>query len=559
MTDLRTKPTLCLLCVIALAISLSSVTAWATQPQVMSNAVVNEPIQADVSAPLRTYPTAGPGPTSETVHEPLRPKLLQMMAAGVAAGQPLKSPIGTAGPGIGLNFQGISGDPGSPPSINCPVVSGVQLAPPDTNAAIGDTQIVQWVNICYSVFDKATGALIAGPFAGNHFWSGFGGSCQIRNDGDIIIQWDKANHVWVASQNTFAAPYTTCIAVSQTADATGVYNRFAFTQPGFPDYPKWGLTPDIYYQTQNDFGIGGSGYVGVNVCAYDGAAMRAGSKKAKQICVLDNSGGTLFDDSMLPADTDADPKPAPGAPEVLVGSIDNANPGLNVYYYLFSASFKGKGKATLTGTNGSLPIRVPQYALACGGFGACIPQPSPGSELIDSLGDRLMYRLAMFDDGTTQHFLVNHSVNDTSGAVGARWYEFVSPTSTASNPTLSLAQAGQTPADGEYRWMGSVARDKFGDIALGYSRSSAAAGDFPSIYVSGQTAGEPAGTTDPEVLVKQGSGSQINTANRWGDYSSMALNSADQCTFLYTTEYYPFDGSFQWYTWLSVVKFPSCP
>jgi hypothetical protein len=349
----------------------------------------------------------------------------------------------------------------------------------------------------------------------------------------------------------------TCIAISKTADATGAYNRYAFAQPGFPDYPKWGLTPNVYYQTQNDFGSG-SAYVGVNVCAYDGAAMRAASKKASQVCILDNSGGTLFDDSMLPADTDADPKPAPGAPEVLVGSIDNVNPGLNVYYYLFSVSFKGKGKATLTGTNGSLPIPVPSYSLACGGFSACIPQPSSGSELLDSLGDRLMYRLAFFDDGTTQHFLVTHSVNDTAGAVGARWYEFTSPTS-ASTPTLTLAQSGQTPADGHYRWMGSIARDKFGDLALGYSRSSAAAGDFPSIYVSGQTAGEPHGTTDPEVLIKQGSGSQFNTASRWGDYSSMALDGVDQCTFLYTTEYYPFDGSFQWYTWVSAVKFPSCP
>jgi hypothetical protein len=521
----------------------------------MSNAVVNYPVQADVSAALSSYPPE-PIIVSSGAHAPLKPKLQQLQAMGNAAGQPMQSPLGLAGPSVGLNFQGISGDPGSPASINCPVVSGVQLAPPDTNAAIGDTQIVQWVNICYSVFDKATGALIAGPIAGNHFWAGFGGACQVRNDGDIIIQWDKANHVWVASQNTFA-PFMTCIAVSTTADATGSFNRFAFTQPGFPDYPKWGLTSSAYYQTQNDFGTG-SAFVGVNVCAYDAAALRAGSKKAKQVCILDNSGGTLFDDSMLPADSDSDPKPTTPPAEVLVGSIDNPTSGANVFYYVLNVSFKGKGKATLTGTNGTLPIAVPAYSLACGGFGACIPQPSAGSELLDSLGDRLMYRLAFFDDGTTQHFMVTHSVNDSASAVGARWYEFTSPSS-ASTPTLTLAQSGQTPADGHFRWMGSVARDKFGDIALGYSRSSAAAGDFPSIYVSGQTAGEPAGTTDPEVLVKQGSGSQSNTGSRWGDYSSMALDGADQCTFLYTTEYYPFDGSFQWYTWVSVVKFPSCP
>ncbi len=281
--------------------------------------------------------------------------------------------------------------------------------------------------------------------------------------------------------------------------------------------------------------------------------MRAGSKKAKQVCVLDNSGGTLFDDSLLPADTD---KGTTSSPEVFLGSIDNTNPGSNMYEVVMNVSFKGKGKASLTGTNGTLPIAVPSYSLACGGFGACIPQPSAGSELLDSLGDRLMYRLAKFDDGTTQHFLVTHSVNDSAGAVGARWYELTAP---EGSTTLSMAQRGQTPADGHYRWMGSIARDSFGDIALGYSRSSAAAGDYPSIYISGQTAGEPAGTTDTEVLAWQGGGSQFSTANRWGDYSSMAVDGADLCTFLYAQEYYPVDGSFQWYTHLQLVKFPSCP
>jgi hypothetical protein len=481
--------------------------------------------------------------------------LQQLRAAGQQAGHGLGLP-GHAGPTVGLSFEGVSGDPGSPASENCPLVSGVQVEPPDTNAAVGDTQIVQWVNLCYAVYNKATGALIAGPFAGNHFWSGFGGVCQAFNNGDPIIQFDKANHVWVASQNTFG-PFGTCLAVSTTADATGSYNRYFFTQPGFPDYHKWGLTPHAYYQTQNNFG-NGSAYVGVTVCAYQADALRAGSAKAKRICLVDNSGGTLFDDSFLPADTDADPPSAGPAPEVFLGSIDN--PGFNsaVYEYVLTVSFKGKGKATLAGTNGTMPIAVPSFALACGGFGACIPQPSAGSETLDSLGDRLMYRLAHFDDGTTQHFLVTHSVNDTA-AVAARWYEFTAPTGST---TLSLAQSGQTPDDSEYRWMGSIARDHLGNISLGYSRSSAAAGDFPSIYLSGQTAGEPAGTTDAEVLGWAGSGSQNTTLgsfHRWGDYSSMALDGADHCTFWYTTEYYPFDGDFAWYTHLVQVKFPGCP
>src|ERR1019366_1248443 len=228
------------------------------------------------------------------------------------------------------------------------------------------------------------------------------------------------------------------------------------------------------------------------------------------------------------------------------------NPGFNsaVYEYVFTVNFKKPAKSTLAGVNGTMPITVPTFTLGCGGFAACIPQPSAGSELLDSLGDRLMYRLARFDDGTNQHFLVNHSVNNTT-AVAARWYEFQAPSGTT---TLSLHQSGETPGDGEYRWMGSVASDKVGDIALGYSRSSAAPGDYPSIYYAGQTAGDPPGTTETEALILQGGGSQFSTSDRWGDYSSMALDGTDFCTFWYTQEYYPVDGSFAWATWLASLK-----
>ena len=534
----------------------------AGRPAVLTNSVANDPMAFDVSPPLRSLPVQAMAlQGTRLMHPPLRPKLQQLKATAAAQGRaPVRgAPPSSPGPlisaTIGQQFDGISGDPGSAASENCPLVSGVQLAPPDTNLAVGDTQVVQWVNICYSVYDKATGALIAGPFPGSHFWAGFSNSvCSFRNDGDIIIQWDKANHRWMAAQNVFG-PYLTCVAVSTSADATGSYNRYQFLQPGFPDYPKWGLTPDVYYQTQNDFGAN-DGFQGVNVCGYDAAAMRAG-RKAKQVCILDNSNGTLFDDSMLPADSDS----TGGATtsEVLLGSIDNFLPGdTHVYEYVFTVNLK-KGTATLAGVNGSMPISVPAFNLAfCspGGFRTtnCVPQPSAGSELLDTLGDRLMYRLARFDDGTTQHFLVTHSITNTSG-VAARWYEF---TASSGSTSLSLAQAGNTPDDRVYRWMGSVARDKFGNIALGYSRSSSAAGDFPSLYLSGQTAGEAPGTTDSESLIFAGSGSQFNTNSRWGDYSSMALDGADGCTFWYTTEYYPFDGSFQWYTHIASLKFPNC-
>jgi hypothetical protein len=208
-------------------------------PEVLRNAVANSPVAFDTSPPIRDLPVEAPAPGARRVipvlpTKPLRPSVRSAVASNPG---PLISAI------LGLNFDGV----GQNATNNCPDVSGVTVAPPDTNLAVGDTQVVQWVNLCYAVFDKSTGAVIAGPFPGNQFWAGFGGTCETSNSGDPIIQWDKANHVWVASQNVFSRPYLTCIAVSTTDDATGSYHRYAFSQPGFPDYPKWGLTPSVYY------------------------------------------------------------------------------------------------------------------------------------------------------------------------------------------------------------------------------------------------------------------------------------------------------------------------
>jgi hypothetical protein len=527
---------------------------------VITNAVLNAPVHFDVSPPLSELMSqpAAPQRGPSVMHPPLRPKLdrLEKFAAR-GASQASNEALPTMGPLIsattGLSFQGVGAT--STSYLDCSAVIGGRVAPPDTNAAVGDTQVVEWVNLCYAVFNKTTGAVIAGPFAGTNFWAGFGGPCEAHNNGDPIIQWDKKNHRWLASQNVFSGPpYYTCVAVSQTADALGSYYRYAFPQqPGFPDYPKWGLKPNVYYQSQNVFNPAGTAYLGVNLCAYQANLMRKGNPNAAQVCILDNSNGTLFDDSMLPADDDY--APGNNGPEVLLGSIDNFLTETHVYEYVFTVDFDNPANSTLAGVNGSMPISVPPFNLAlCGYSFSCVPQPGTGSRL-DTLGDRLMYRLAHFSEHGTQHFVVTHNVNNTS-AVAVRWYEFRAKGEGTTN--LSLYQSGQTPDDGEYRWMGSAAYDKAGDIAIGYSRSSAAAGDYPSIYYAGQTAGDPLGTTEAESLILQGTGSQTDTSSRWGDYSSMALDGADSCTFWYAQEYYPTTDRFSWSTWLASLKFPNC-
>ena len=135
----------------------------------------------------------------------------------------------------------------------------VELSPPDTNGAVGATQYVQWVNAEFAVFDKVTGALVAGPTEGNTLWAGFGGGCETNNDGDPIVQYDKMANRWILTQFSIVTlPYTECVAVSTTSDATGTYNRYAFSfgNTDFPDYPKLGVWPDAYYMSFNLFANG---------------------------------------------------------------------------------------------------------------------------------------------------------------------------------------------------------------------------------------------------------------------------------------------------------------
>jgi hypothetical protein len=169
-----------------------------------------------------------------------------------------------------------------------------------------------------------------------------------------------------------------------------------------------------------------------------------------------------------------------------------------------------------------------------------------------------MYRLAYRNfTGTGAHesLVVNHSVtvsgNKHSSVTGVRWYELRNP-----NGTPTVFQQGTFSPNSNSRWMGSIAMDKFGDIALGYSESSGSL--VPSIAYTGRVPTDPLGTMEAENLAFTGGGSQTGSLHRWGDYSSMSVDPADDCTFWYTTEYLKASGSFNWSTRILSFKFPGC-
>jgi hypothetical protein len=445
---------------------------------------------------------------------------------------PAPTPTPTPAPSALLNFDGLGNGGGYTPNA----------APPDTNGAIGATQYVQWVNEAFAVYSKATGARLAGPTNGNQLFQSLGAThqCAVDNDGDPIVQYDKANNRWVLTQfavtNGATKGFYECIAVSQTSDATGAYNVYAFKEPNFNDYPKFGVWDDGYYATYNMFA--GNTFTGARLCAYDRSKMLTGAAATEQCFQLSSSFG-----GVLPADIDGSIAPPAGSPEYFISFGANS---LNVWK--MHTDWATPASSTITGPS---TIAVAAFSEACSG-GTCIPQ-SGTTQQLDSLADRLMYRLAYrrFADGH-EALVANHSVAPGTGAAsGIRWYEL-----RISGGTPSLFQQGTYAVDSNSRWMGSVAMDKVGNIAAAYSVSGTAL--QPSIRFATRAPGDAAGTLGAESSIIAGTGSQTATLSRWGDYSALTVDPVDDCTFWYTTEYLKTNGTFNWSTRIASFKLPTC-
>ena len=214
----------------------------------------------------------------------------------------------------------------------------------------------------------------------------------------------------------------------------------------------------------------------------------------------------------------------------------------------FHVDYTTPSNSTLTGplvVSGVAPFSTPCLSADPSN---CISQPGTTQNL-DSLSDRLMYRLAYRNFGDHESIVATHTVG--AGAnTGVRWYEVRNP---GGAPTVY--QQGTFAPDSDSRWMGSAAMDQSGNIGVGYSVSGAST--HPSIRYSGWEAGNPLGTLQAETHLVDGGGSQTG-ANRWGDYSAMQIDPSDDCTFWYTQEYEAVNQDSDWNTRIGSFKFSSC-
>jgi hypothetical protein len=105
--------------------------------------------------------------------------------------------------------------------------------------------------------------------------------------------------------------------------------------------------------------------------------------------------------------------------------------------------------------------------------------------------------------------------------------------------------------------MGSAAIDKTGGIAVGYNISNSTT-IKPSIRYAYRGPSAPAGAMGNETNILDGPGSQLSTLSRWGDYSTISIDPVDGCTMVFTTEYLPANGTFNWSTYIHSFKLSTC-
>ncbi|NCA78014.1 MAG: hypothetical protein EOM90_16935, partial [Alphaproteobacteria bacterium] len=497
--------------------------------------VVQYPVYFDVSPPLRDMVKKFPGKADNTWKDGVvknKFNIRKKPPVSIPAGQfdPfLQSVDGMLTTDTTLqNFDGNTNTEG--------------VVPPDTHGDVGLNHYFQVVNCHYSIYSK-TGTLLLGPLSNSSVFSGLPNN---SNDGDAVVIYDEQADRWLFSQfslpNYPDGPYYQMIAVSATGDPTGSWYRYQYTFTNMPDYPKFGVWPDGYYMSANQFTASSLAWGGCLAAAFDRSAMLAGSSSSSMITFTKPSTNEAF--SWLPSDCDG-AFPTGSPPNYFVYMYDGSSTD-HLGLYEFHVDWTTPANSTFTNF---LSLPVTAFTTNVSG----IDQPSTTVNL-DPINDRLMYRLQYRKFSGYEAMVCNHSVDISSSVAGIRWYELRKTTG-----SWSIYQQGTyAPSDGNSRWMASVAMDGSGSIALGYSVSGASL--YPSIRYAGRKNGDALNTmTIAEKGIFNGTGSQTSGYQRWGDYSAMACDPAAAGIFWYTTEYLTTTSTSSWKTRIASFRFSNPP
>ena len=498
--------------------------------------------------------------------------------------------------GLGAGFEGPQGKAGL-------------RNPSDNSLAVGPDHILQIVNSRLAIYSKKgkkydqSGTVLYGAVATKAVWTGFGGVCEARNNGDAVARYDQLAGRWLIVMPIFSrigpedfprkaalergepAPagqlakrteasspgaaaalpanppplppppergprppekkegvFAMCYAVSTGSDPLGRYYRYAFERTLFPDYPRPAVWTDGYYVPTST----GDDVIQKHVCIAERAKMLAGQPATEQCLVID---GVNF---LNNADIDGQQLPPAGAPNIMMAAggtqLKKVFDDDGIYFWKVHVDWAHPEN---TRAAGPTKIDVAPYHYLCDGqLTSCVPQPATERRL-DVQGDKIMPRLIYRKVAGHESIVAAHSIATEGGGGGVRWYEF--RLDKKRDPVLY--QQGTYAPEGFFRWMPSVVMDKKGDIGVGYSFGGV--GNFPGQRFAARRREDPKGQlTLHEAVLARGEASQKNTL-RWEDYTTAAMDPSDDCTFWYVGDYLK-EGDASYRTRIGSFRLPNC-
>ncbi|HEX6125433.1 MAG TPA: hypothetical protein VFZ23_08700, partial [Pyrinomonadaceae bacterium] len=380
-----------------------------------------------------------------------------------------------------LSFPGLS-------NIDNAQIYELLIIPPDMNGDVGPDHYFQVVNSLLRVFDK-TGQPVSPAFKISDLFAPLGTVCSTRNDGLAIVLYDPLADRWLVSQTCTAfPPFRQMVAVSKTGDPLGQYYAYEFVMPNVKlnDFPKFGVWPDAYYMSTDEFL--GADYVGAGAFAFDREKLLAGDPSASYIYFNLQVPVSPRRKGLLPSDMDGLRPPPAGSPNVFASytATEYGDAQDAIRLYDFHADFGDPLSSTFSERPES-PIAVAAFDPTSPDGRADISQPAPGEKL-DSQSDRLNYRLAYRNFGTHESLVVNQTVRTSSEPYRAavRVYEF-----RKTGAVYAVSEQATLGDASSSRWIGAAAQDHQGNLAVQYNFVSDE--KRPSIFYSGRLNGEPAG------------------------------------------------------------------
>jgi hypothetical protein len=391
--------------------------------------------------------------------------------------------------------------------------------PNDPSGAAGSQYYLQGINATpIRIYDKQTGNIV------NTFTLGTLWNPTTPNSGDPIIMYDRFADRWFLSQFGTSGNKI-YIAVSATSDPLGSWYTYTYTSPQFPDYLKFSIWHDGYYMTSNQSNQ--------KVFVFERTAMLAGVPTARSVYATFNppDGGGFF--CPLPADADGNGGlPTSGACPIFSYS-DNAWGGGAIDAIQIYQCAVNWVPATPTCTISF--VQAVATSSFDGSYNASwndIAQPGTTQKL-DGIGGVLTYRAQWRKWSGYNTVVLNWGVRISASQRSIMWAELRQNQSTG---LWSVHQQSIYTPDSYYRWIGSIAMDDAGNIALCYAKSGSST-VYPGLYYTGRLANDPLNQmTFAETEAIPGLLSQTGGVNRWGDYSHTALD-PDGATFWHTGEY----------------------